>query len=225
MTSPRRRPSRLGRYWQKTFVDVFNKYSNIARRWSESLPDICHDCSTSEAFSPRTVLTENISTCVQHILLHFPTTMAFPTTSTITFSLPGFSSSPDWFPVTRTRGAWCRFRGYWRSRPTHLSPRYRIYPQEWHWKDIHSHTIPIHPCTLLKKRKRKEQNTQLTKHDAFICWPSSCPMWWWAAARKIGTCSSWLHHVGGLLLGQYWQKTFVDVFSEYSNIARQQSPF
>ena len=44
------------------------------------------DCSTVEAFLPRTVLTENISRCVQHILQHFPTTMAFLTTSTITFS-------------------------------------------------------------------------------------------------------------------------------------------
>ena len=44
------------------------------------------DCSTVEAFLPRTVLTENISRCVQHILQHFPTTMAFLTTCTITFS-------------------------------------------------------------------------------------------------------------------------------------------
>ena len=44
------------------------------------------DCSTSEAFSPRTVLTENISGCVQHIFPHFPTTMAFLTASKITFS-------------------------------------------------------------------------------------------------------------------------------------------
>ena len=31
-TAPRRRPSRLGQYWQKTFVDVFNTYSNISRQ-------------------------------------------------------------------------------------------------------------------------------------------------------------------------------------------------
>ena len=28
-TVPRRRLSRLGQYWQKTFVDVLNKYSNL----------------------------------------------------------------------------------------------------------------------------------------------------------------------------------------------------
>ena len=44
------------------------------------------DFSTSVAFFPRTVLTENICRCVQHILQHFPTTMPLLTTSTITFS-------------------------------------------------------------------------------------------------------------------------------------------
>ena len=80
--------------------------------------------------------------------------------------LPGFSSSPGWFPVTRTRGAWCRFRGYWRSRPRHLSPRSKICAQEWHCKDIHSHTIPIHPCTLLKKEKKKSKTFK---------WPNMMP--------------------------------------------------
>ena len=31
-TAPRRRSCRLGQYWQKTFVDVFNTYSNIFRQ-------------------------------------------------------------------------------------------------------------------------------------------------------------------------------------------------
>ena len=53
---------------------------------SGSLADAPQDCSTTEAFSPRTVLTENICRCVQHIFPHFPTTMAFLTASTITFS-------------------------------------------------------------------------------------------------------------------------------------------
>ena len=51
-----------------------------------TLADALQDCSTTEVFSPRTVLTENICRCVQHILQHFPTTMAFLTASTITFS-------------------------------------------------------------------------------------------------------------------------------------------
>ena len=52
-----------------------------------------------------------------------------------------------------------------------------------------THTsIPIHTCILLKKEKKKkkkeeQQNAQLTKHDAFIYWSSSCPLWWWATAR------------------------------------------
>ena len=55
-------------------------------RLSGSLADAPQECSTSEAFSPRTVLTENICRCVQHTLQHFPTTMAFLATATITFS-------------------------------------------------------------------------------------------------------------------------------------------
>ncbi len=51
-----------------------------------SLADAPQDCSKTEAFSPRTVLTENICRCVQHILQHFRTITAFLTASTITFS-------------------------------------------------------------------------------------------------------------------------------------------
>ena len=51
-----------------------------------SLADAPHDCSTSEDFSPKTVLTENICRCVQHKVQHFPTTVPFLTTTTITFS-------------------------------------------------------------------------------------------------------------------------------------------
>ena len=42
------------------------------------------------------------------------------------------------------------------------------------------------------------QNTivELTKHDAFLYCSSSCPMWWWATARKLGRCCSGLFHVG-----------------------------
>ena len=108
---PLRRPCRLGQFEQKTFVKVFNKFSNIARqkktfnspnmmplftgplpvqcgggRRPGSLADAPQDSSTSEDFSPRTVLTENICRCVQHILQHFPITMPFLTALTITFS-------------------------------------------------------------------------------------------------------------------------------------------
>ena len=48
-----------------------------------SLVDAPQDCSTTEAFSPSTVLTEFFCRCVQHIFPHFPTTMAFLTASTI----------------------------------------------------------------------------------------------------------------------------------------------
>ena len=135
----------------------------------------------------RTVLTENICRCVQQILQHFTTKLPFLTTLTITFSclasvapqgdsptfhdkfalsnnlnnnlfLPGFSSSPGWLLVTRTRGAWwCRYRGHWRSGPRHLTPRSRVCAQEWHRKGIHSHihshTHSMH--TTIKKIKTR----------------------------------------------------------------------
>ena len=48
--------------------------------------DATQDCSTSEDFSPSTVLTKNICRCIHHILQHFPTTMRFLTVSAITYS-------------------------------------------------------------------------------------------------------------------------------------------
>ncbi len=55
-------------------------------RRSGSLVLASQDCSTSEALLPRTVLTENICTCVQQILEYVTTKMPFLTTSTITYS-------------------------------------------------------------------------------------------------------------------------------------------
>ncbi len=53
-----------------------------------------------------------------------------------------------------------------------------------------------------QQQKTKRKNAQLTKHDAFLYWSSSCPMWWWATARKLGRCYSGLFHVGGLLAAE-----------------------
>ena len=111
--------------------------------------------------------------------------------------LDGFNSSPGWLLVTQTRGAWwCRYRGHCRSGPRHLSPRSRVYAQEWHCKDIHSlihyHT-PMHTSKTRRKKleeKNQQQNPQLTKHDAFVSCFSSCPVCWWATFRKLGTCST-----------------------------------
>ena len=147
-----RKPSRLGQYWQKPLLDVFNNYSNTA--WKQCILEVTPKISYSTVQNLRTTMALSRHSLTQP------------------------------FPYTRA----------------HSSE---------------------------KKQKNKEQNAQLIKHDAFVYWSSSCPVWWWATARKLNTCSSWLPHVGGLLavLGQYWQKTFVDVFNKYCNIARQQSPF
>ena len=67
----------------------------------------------------------------------------------------------------------------------------RVCAQEWHCKDIHSHIqshTPMH--TPKKTQKQQQQNAELTKHDAFLYWSSSCPVCCWAIFRKLGTCST-----------------------------------
>ena len=39
-------------------------------------------------------------------------------------------------------------------------------------------------------QKQQQQNAQLTKHDAFVYWSSSCAVCWWPIFRKLGTCST-----------------------------------
>ena len=68
------------------FVQLSSSVECGVGRRSASSADAPLECTTSDAFSPRTVLTENICRCVLHILQHFPTIMAFLTTSTITLS-------------------------------------------------------------------------------------------------------------------------------------------
>ena len=157
-----------------------------------SLADATQDCSTSEDFSPRTVLTKNICRCDHHILQHFPNNNALSNSLRNNLFLDSLNSYPGWLLVTLTRGAWwCRYRGHCRSGPWHLSPRSRVCAQEWHWKDIHSHIhshTPMH--TPKKVQKQQQQNAQLTKHDAFVSWSSSCAVCWWPIFRKLGTCST-----------------------------------
>ena len=104
-----------------------------------SLADAPRDWSTSKAFSPRTVLTENISWCVQQ---HRPATMPLLTTPTILLSCLA-SAAPQtdswWFRhmvaddvvIADTGGC------------GHISPLSRVSTQEWYRKDKHSLTHPF----------------------------------------------------------------------------------
>ena len=58
---------------------------------------------------------------------------------------------------------------------------------------IHSHS-PIHT-----PKRNKKQNPELTQHDDFLYLSSFCPLRCCSTARKLGTCSSGLLHVRGLL--------------------------
>ena len=156
-----------------------------------SLADATQDCSTSEDFSPTTVLTKNICRCGHHILQHLR--QQCPSSVRNNLFLDGLDSSPGWILVTRTRAAWwCRYRGHCRSGPRHLSPRSRVCAQEWHCKDIHSHIYSHTPMHTPKKaqKQQQQQNAQLTKHDAVVYWSSSCAVFWWPIFRKLGTCST-----------------------------------
>ena len=124
--------------------------------------DATQDCSTSEDFSPRTVLTKSIYRCVHHILQHFPTTMGFLTVSAITYS---------WMASTAAQA-----NSWWFG---HVDPDDVVIadiagqaldiflhgPESAHQNGIRktfTHTsIPIHPCTLLKKKSKNNNSKML----------------------------------------------------------------
>ena len=142
----------------------------VAGRRPGILADATQDCSTSEDFSPRTVLTKNFCRCVHHILKHFPTTV--PNSLRNNLFVDGFNSSSGWLLVIRTRGAWwCRYRGHCRSGPRHLSPRSRVCAQEWHSKDIHSHIHSHTPMHTPKKKRAKTTTAKCSTHQTWcLCW-------------------------------------------------------
>jgi len=47
----------------------------------------------------------------------------------------------------------------------------------------------MHTPKKKEEQKQQQQNAQLTKHDAFVDWSSSCAVCWWPIFRKLGTCS------------------------------------
>ena len=125
------------------------------------------DCSTSEAFFPRTVLAENISRCVQHILQHFPTTMPFPTTSRISFSCqPSAASQVDswWLGHVEPDDVMIAVIG---GQALDIYLHGPVCAQEWHCKDIHSH-IHSHPPMHTPKRKRNKRTR--TKYSTHRTW-------------------------------------------------------
>ena len=129
---------------------------NGGARRPGSLADASHDCSTYEAFSPRTVLTENICRYVQYKLQHFPTTMAFLTTSTITLScLASAAHQADSWGLGHVEPddvAMADIAGQALDIFLHG-------PESAHKNGIvktFTHTsIPMHLCTLLKQRMTK----------------------------------------------------------------------
>ena len=124
-------------------------------RLSESLADTPQECSTSEAFSPRTVLTENICRCVQHILQCFSTTMAFLTTCTLTLSCLA-SAAPQadswWLGHVEPDDVIADIGGQALDIFLHGPESAR---KNGILKTFTHTSIPIHPCTLLNKKNKK----------------------------------------------------------------------
>ena len=195
-------------------------------RLSVSLAPAPQDFSTSEAFSPcpRTVLTENICRCVQHIRQHLPTTMAFLTTPTITlfcFASAAHQADSWWLGhvepddvVIADIGGQALDIFLHGPESAHKNG---IVKTNIH-SNIHSHT-PMHT-----PKTNKLQNPQLTKHDAFVYLSSSCPVCWWATGGNLAPtphdCYTSESFSPRTVLTEN-QKTFVHVFN---NIARQQYP-
>ena len=184
------------------------------------------DCFTSEAFSPRTVLTENICRCVQQTLQHFTTKMPFLTTSRITFScLASVAPQADSFwlghlvtddVVIADIGGQALDILLHGPESAHKNSIVKTF--------IHT-SIPKHIlCTLLKKKKKKRRSTYQT-------WCLRLLVLFLSTVVMGDGQEAW-HLILRTAprprpsrLGQYWQKTFVDVFNKYSNILRQKCPF
>ena len=102
-----------------------------------------------------------------------------------------------WHLVTRTCGAWrYRYRGHSRSGARHLSTRSRVYAQEWHCKDIHSH---IHSQPIMHTPKTKSKTLNSPNMTASFSCPLSVQC---GGGRRPGNLADAPQHcsnVGGLL--------------------------
>ena len=194
-------------------------------RRSGGLALASQDCSTSEAFPPRTVLTENICRCVQQILQHFTTKMPFLTTSRITFScLASVAPQADswWLEHLVTDDVVIADIGgqaldilLHGPESAHKNSIVKTF--------IHT-SIPIHtPCTILKKKEKKRRSTYQT-------WCLRLLVLFLSTVVMGDGQEAWLLLIRTASrrwpsrLEQYWQKTFVDGFKKYSKISRQKCP-
>ena len=127
-------------------------------RRSGSLVLASQDCSTSEAFSPKTLLIDNICRCVQQILQYVTTKMPFLTTSKITYSclaLVALQADSWWLGhvvpdnvVIADIGSQALDILLHGPESAHKNGIVKTF--------IHT-SIPLHtPCTLLKKTKTKK---------------------------------------------------------------------
>ena len=127
-----------------------------------------------------------------------PHTATFPDNNALSNSLrnnlflDSLNSYPGWLLVTLTREAWwCRYRGHCRSGPRHLSPRSRVCHKNGIGKTFTHTSIPIHPCTLLKKCKNNNSK-MLNSPNMMPLFPGPLPVPCAGGRffRKLGTWST-----------------------------------
>ena len=189
------------------------------RRSGSSAPPL-HDCPTSEVFSPRTVLAENICRCVQQIFQHRPASVPFLTNSTITFSCLASAApqadswwlghvEPDDVVIADIAGQALDIFLHG-AESAHKNGIVKPFTDTF---------IPIHPCTVLKKKERKKRRAKRSTDQKWclrllvLFLPTvvvgdgqeACHLLLMTAPLRMPSD-----------LGQYWQKTFVDVFNKYS---------
>ena len=135
-------------------------------------------CTTTDALSPRTLLTENICESVQQIFQHSPAKRKkrkkVQLTKDDAFLYWSSSCAVCWWPIFRKLGT-C-------STTDVLSPRTFL------TKKICESVQQILQHSPAKKKRKKK--VQLTKYDAFLYWSSSCAVCWCPIFRKLGTYST-----------------------------------
>ena len=100
--------------------------------------------------------------------------------------LPGFSSSPGWLLVTRTRGAWwCRYRGHWRSGPesVHKNGILKTFTHI----SIH---IPMH-TPQQTKNKNKKTIAKPSTHQTSDTWSLMMSLWRTLQVRSRVCAQEW----------------------------------
>ena len=177
-------------------------------------------CSTTDALSPRTLLKKkNICESVQEILQYRPAKKKkkkkkkVQLTKDDAFLYWSSSCAVCWWPIFRKFGT-C-------STTDALSPRTLL--TENICESVQQ-ILQHNPAKKKTKKKKKNRSTHQTWFfSLLVLFLSNVEVGNGQETWRMLLRTDPLRRISHL--GQYWQKTFVDVFTTYWNISRQQCPF